>query len=100
MKEMKEPEPLVDVLDEKKEIVVLADLPGMEKDDIKLDISESALQISVNTPNRSFYKNLILPAKVRVGSMQTTYRNGVLEVHLRKAGRPLVSIRKHLAAGV
>lgn len=96
----KETEPLVDVLDDKKEIIVFAELPGMTKEEIKVDVSESTLQISINTPKKSFYKTLTLPAKVRASSMQTSYKNGVLEVHLRKAGRGLISVKKHLASGV
>lgn len=96
----KESEPLVDVLDCRKEIVVVVELPGVDKKDIKLDASESSLKISVDTPERSFYKNLCLPAKVHAGSMQTSYKNGVLEVHLRKADRRLISMGKHLTSGV
>jgi HSP20 family protein len=96
----KENEPLLDVLDCKKEIIVTVELPSVDKKDIKLDVSESTLRISVDTPERSFYRNLCLPAKVRADSMQTTYKNGVLEVRLKKVSGRLLSMKKHLISGI
>jgi HSP20 family protein len=96
----KEREPLVDVLNGKKEIIVVAELPGVDEKDIKLDLYEFDLRISIDTPEKSFYKNLSLPAKVRSDSMRTSYKNGVLTVHLKKAGRRLAGIKKHLALEV
>jgi HSP20 family protein len=80
----KEDEPLLDILDCKKEIIVIAELFGVDKKDIKLDVSESTLRISVDTPERSFHKNLCLPAKVSADSMQASYKNRVLEVRLKR----------------
>lgn len=96
----KESEPLVDIFDCRKEVIVVAELLGVDKNDVKLGASESALRISVDTPERSFYKNLCLPAKVHADSMQATYKNGVLEVHLKKACEKVISMKKHLALGV
>jgi HSP20 family protein len=96
----KENEPLLDILDCNEEIVVIAELFGVDKKDVKLDVSDSTLSISVNTLERSFCKNLCLPAKVCTDSLQTSYKNGVLEVRLKKASRKLLSVKKHLISGV
>lgn len=96
----KQYEPLLDILNCDKDIIVIAELFGVDRKDIKLCVSESTLRISVNTPERSFYKNLRLPAKVCADSMQTSYKNGVLEVRLKKASIKLLSIKKHLISGV
>lgn len=92
-----EREPLVDVLDEKKEVVIIAELPGVDKEDIKLDVTEFSLKITVDTPERSYFKKLNLPAKVLQDSLQTSYKNGVLEIRLHKIGRKLISVKKHLS---
>jgi HSP20 family protein len=94
-----EREPLVDVVDDKKEVVIIAELPGVEKEDIKLDVTESTLRISVDTPGRSYYKKLFLPAKVQNSSMKMGYKNGVLEVRLKKTGGKLVSVKNRLSSG-
>jgi len=79
-----EREPLVDVFSTNGEIKVVVELPGVEKDDIKLHGTEDRLTISVDTPQRKYYKELKLPAKVRVKEAKTSYKNGVLEVTLPK----------------
>jgi len=80
-----EREPIIDVMTTDKEVKVLAELPGVEKGDIKLHGTEDALTISVETPQRKYYKELELPETVDPKSAKTQYRNGVLEVTLKKA---------------
>ena len=78
-------EPLVDVLEEDEDVVVVAELPGVEKEDIKLHAAEDHLTISVDTSNRKYSKELVLPVGVDPGSARAVYKNGVLEVRLRKS---------------
>lgn len=80
----KEREPLVDVIEEDEAVVIVAELPGVEKDDINLHAIEDRLTFSVNTPNRKYRKELTLPARVDPKSACASYKNGVLEVRLKK----------------
>ena len=77
-------QPLVDVLDEEEEAVVVAELPGVKKEDIKLYGTEDLLTISVDKPQRKYFKEIEMPAKVNVKEARTSYKNGVLEVTLPK----------------
>jgi HSP20 family protein len=77
-------EPLVDVLSTNGEVNVVAELPGVRKEDIKLRGTKERLMISVNTPQRKYYKEVDLPANVDTNSAKSTYKNGVLEVILKK----------------
>ncbi|MCD6445183.1 Hsp20/alpha crystallin family protein [Candidatus Bathyarchaeota archaeon] len=79
-----EREPLVDIVETDREVHVVAELPGVEKNDIKLHGTEDTLTISVDTPQRKYYKEVKLPVKVDVKKAKTTYKNGVLEVRLPK----------------
>jgi HSP20 family protein len=79
-----EREPLVDVIETDGEIHIVAELPGVEKNDIKLHGTEESLTISVDTPQRKYYKEVTLPAKVKVKEAKTQYKNGVLEITLPK----------------
>jgi HSP20 family protein len=83
-----EREPLVDVMEENREVVILAELPGVERDDINLNAAENHLTISVDTAERKYHKELSLPAMVDPKSAQASYKNGVLEVRLRKLEKP------------
>lgn len=80
-----EREPLVDVVETDSEIRVVVELPGVEKTDIKLHGTEDSLEISVDTEQYKYYKEVTLPAKVRVREAKSSYKNGVLEVVLPKA---------------
>lgn len=79
-----EREPLVDVISTDGEVKIIAELPGVEKQDIKLRATEETLTISVETTERKYFKEVGLPAKVNVKDAKTTYKNGVLEVTLPK----------------
>ena len=86
-----EREPLVDIVDANGEIHVVAELPGVEKTDIKLHGTEDSLTISVDTSQYKYFKEVELPAKVRVKEARSSYKNGVLEVVVPKAeaeGKP------------
>jgi len=76
-------EPLVDVMEREKDIVVIAELPGVSKSDIDLEFEGSSLIISVEHPKK-YYKVVQLPAKVIEDKIDATYNNGVLEIKLKR----------------
>lgn len=80
-----EREPLTDVIGRDKEISVIAELPGIEKKDIELSATEDTLNIRVDAPGRKYHKNLMLPARVKADTTKASYKNGVLEVRLKRA---------------
>lgn len=77
-------EPLTDVFEGEKEITVTAEMPGVEKGDIALHVAERAVTIRVEK-GRRYAKTIDLPAKVVPSSAKATYKNGVLDVTLKKA---------------
>jgi HSP20 family protein len=77
-------EPLVDVMETDGEVKVVVELPGVEKTDIKLHGTETSITISVNTPKRKYYKEVGLKAKVDTKKTKASYKNGVLEITLKK----------------
>ncbi|MEJ5326739.1 MAG: archaeal heat shock protein Hsp20 [Candidatus Bathyarchaeia archaeon] len=83
-----EREPLVDVIETDGEIRVVVELPGVEKSDIKLRGTEDSLEISVDAAQYKYYKEIALPAKVKVKEAKSSYKNGVLEVIFPKVDAP------------
>jgi len=79
-----EREPLVDVIPENGTIRVIAEVPGVNKSDIRLNCSERVLTISVDAKKRKFYKEVQLPDQIDPKVSKATYKNGVLEVLLTK----------------
>ncbi|MDA4121176.1 MAG: Hsp20/alpha crystallin family protein [Thaumarchaeota archaeon] len=79
-------EPLVDVVSSDKEVRVIAEVPGVKKEDIDVRVNDKSLVISVDKEDRRYYKELDLPGTVDPRGAKTTYNNGVLEVTI-----PLIS---------
>ncbi|MFX1474045.1 MAG: Hsp20/alpha crystallin family protein [Promethearchaeota archaeon] len=79
-----EREPLIEVMDQNGVFIIVAELPGVQKEDIQLTITETQVTIRVDTPKRKYFKviDLSVPCKREVARF--TYANGILEVHLQK----------------
>lgn len=82
-----EREPLTDVIESENVISVTVEIPGVEKKDIDISVTEETLEINVDTPQRKYHKKLYLPAKVKPETTKATYKNGVLDVEIEKKER-------------
>lgn len=79
-----EREPITDVFDEKEEVRVYAEMPGVNEEDIKLDLKEDILDISAQSGDRKYHKEVLLPAKVKAETLTSSYKNGILEIKMKK----------------
>jgi HSP20 family protein len=90
--------PAVDVRETADEVVVLAALPGVTSDDVRVDVSCESLTLSGRRrePDGAgwlrreliagpFSRRLSLPARVRAGQAQASHKDGILELRLQKA---------------
>jgi HSP20 family protein len=78
-------EPLVDVVEEDDEIIVVAEVPGVGKDEIKVRIKGTELTIHSDNQERPYHKVIQLPTQVVKEVAKSAIRNGVLEIRLKKA---------------
>ncbi|MBI3781831.1 MAG: Hsp20/alpha crystallin family protein [Deltaproteobacteria bacterium] len=92
--------PAIEISDEKDHVVVKAELPGMSKDDIEVNLTDSTLTIKgekkrekeVKEENRywsereygSIFRSIDLPAEVKLDDVKATFKDGVLEIRLAK----------------
>ncbi len=95
--------PTVDIFEEDKEIVVKAEIPGMKKNDISVDIGENSITISgekkqekkvdkknyhrVECSYGSFFRSFRLPDNVITDKAKASFKNGVLEIRMPKSGK-------------
>lgn len=79
-----EREPITDVFNENHEIRIYAEMPGVNKEDIKLDLKEDILDISAQNGDRKYRKEILLPVKVKADTMTSSYNNGILEIGFKK----------------
>jgi len=82
--DIEERKPLIDVIETDDEIQVIAEMPGVNKEDIELNASETSLEIKAEGESRKYYEVVSLPAEVIPDSARARYNNGVLEVVLKK----------------
>jgi len=79
-----EPEPLIDVLEEKDEVIVVAEFAGFNRKNIRIHVKNQRLTLSAEALDRKYHKSLNLPTGVIPNSIRTAYKNGVLEIRLKK----------------
>src|SRR5262245_61661926 len=93
--------PALDMLDRKDEVVVRADLPGLDRKDITVSVDGGILMLRGERREEregkeddyyaserwtgSFARSITLPPGVDAERIRATFRNGVLEIHLPKA---------------
>ena len=79
-----EREPITDIFNEKNEIVIIAEMPGIEEIDLKIDLKDDILEISAVSKNRTYRKELLLPVKVIKQNLHHKFTNGILEIRIKK----------------
>lgn len=79
-----EREPLVDIIEEDDRVKILAEIPGVNKEDIKVNATERSVSIRCDTPERKYSRDVELPVEVDVSTAKSTYKNGILEITFNK----------------
>jgi HSP20 family protein len=93
--------PVVDIYEEKDSIIVKAELPGIKKDEVSIEIKDNVLTLSgerkyeqetkkenyhrIERFYGKFSRSFTLPETVQVEKVKANYKDGVLEITLPKA---------------
>ena len=107
--------PQIEMLERNGELVVRADLPGLTKDDVKVELTDNAITIEGERKSEheekgegyyrtersygSFYRQIPLPEGVSANDAKATFNNGVLEVTLKAPERESRSRRLEISQG-
>lgn len=73
----------IDIFDEEDHVLVVAEIPGAQEEKIEVKLKKDKLTISADKVGGKYYKELILPC-VPKGELTRTYKNGILEVKIKK----------------
>ncbi|WP_148687257.1 archaeal heat shock protein Hsp20 [Candidatus Nitrosocosmicus hydrocola] len=79
-----EREPLVDVNTTEKEVKVVVEMPGVRKEDIKVNAANSQVEIDASYNSRKYHKLIELPKEADIETAKSIYNNGVLEITFNK----------------
>jgi len=93
--------PTVDIYEDKGDVVVKAELPGMNKDEVDVTLSDSTLTIKGEKKKEekveekdyyrcereygSFLRSIQLPSEVKADGVKATFKDGVLQVRMPKS---------------
>lgn len=103
-------EPKTDILEDDKEYVIITEIPGVDKKDIRVNVDGNILRISAESKREEyqkkknlvrkersvtkFYRTFMLPDYVDPKKAKATYKNGVLTIRFPKVkGKSGISIR-------
>ena len=79
-----EREPMIDVLATESNVKVTVEMPGVEKDKIKIDAYDNTVEVRSLEPTRKYHKVIDLPAEADVKTARSKYNNGILEITFDK----------------
>lgn len=93
--------PAVDVLESKESYLIRAELPGMKREDIKVEVKDGTLVLSGERKSEKpaegveyrhaervaakFWRSFSLPETVKQDAIEATYKDGILEIRVPKA---------------
>lgn len=102
--------PEIDVFEKDNRLVTKIDLPGMKKEDVKVEVTDGQLTISGERKREaeekgeefyrcereygSFYRSVPLPEGAKIEDVKATFTDGVLEVSVPLPAQPEAKIRK------
>ena len=77
-------EPLVDVYEEEDHVLVLAEIPGVSKKDVQLELSGDHLTIRAQRGEKHYRKEVALPESFSEQNMRWECTNGILKIRLER----------------
>jgi HSP20 family molecular chaperone IbpA len=80
-----EQKPLIDIFQDSNNITIVAEIAGFNKETFKINVKDQKVTLSAKSKERRYYKSLNLPKVVIPDETHTKYKNGVLEIKLKKA---------------
>ena len=102
--------PSVDIFEEGNEVIIKAELPGMNKDDIDVNISDDVITISgekkseervekkdyfrIERSHGSFSRSMTLPSEIQTDKVKAVFKDGVLEVRIPKSESAIQKVKK------
>ncbi|UCE92050.1 MAG: Hsp20/alpha crystallin family protein [Methanobacteriota archaeon] len=103
-------QPLVDITDEGDAFVVKAEVPGLKKDDLSIEVTEDAMEISGESSSEReekeggyvrkerhysrFHRSLPLPDRIIPDKVDAQLKDGLLTVKVPKATPPEKKVKK------
>jgi len=76
-------EPLADVIEHDKSVSITVEIPGVPKEDIRLQVTPDRAIVRVDA-GRKYFKEIHLPCRVVPTTADATFNNGVLDITIER----------------
>ena len=92
--------PFIDLVETDKEVIATVEMPGLDKGDIKINLTQDKLEISAETKHEeekkekgyiykerrsgSYYRTVSLPSSIDSDNSKASYNNGILQITMPK----------------
>src|ERR1041385_5422017 len=83
-----EREPLADIITTDKEVKIVVELPGVNKENIKVKAYEGSAEVLAETQDRKYRRVVDIPTDTDVESVKSTFKNGLLEIAFKRKDKP------------
>ena len=77
-------EPMIDMFDEPDHLLIVAEVPGVVHDNVKLELRDDILVFSAEKGDKKYRKENVLPDRYASDKMSFSCRNGILEIKILK----------------
>jgi HSP20 family protein len=79
-----EREPLADVTSTDKEVKVAVEMPGVNKQNIKINAYDNKVEVTSTDPDRKYHQVIEIPPETDIETARSVYNNGILEITFKK----------------
>ncbi|WP_458747379.1 archaeal heat shock protein Hsp20 [Candidatus Nitrosocosmicus sp. T] len=79
-----EREPLVDINTTTDQVTIVLEMPGVKKEDIKINVTEDSVEVKSTDAKRKYHKNIDLPKNIDIENVKSQFNNGILEITFKK----------------
>jgi HSP20 family protein len=73
-------EPMVDVFEEEDHVLIVAEMPGIARGDLRLDLKDDILAISAEREDKKYRKEILLRGNFDPEKMTVSCNNGIVEI--------------------
>ena len=77
-------EPIVDLFEEEDHLLLVAEMPGIGVDDVKIDVREDLLTLRAEKGDKKYRKEILLPGAYLKKKMTVSCNNGIVEIKCLK----------------
>ena len=77
-------EPLVDMFEEHDHLLLVAEMPGIQADQVQIEIKDDILTLTAASGDKKYHKELLLPKSYDPDQVAISAKNGIVEIRCQQ----------------